>query len=54
MRLSLMKAAHVVVSIAAYRKSGFPEFPVVLVGVGEVHAAFLDESRTRGRVHRSV
>jgi hypothetical protein len=24
MRLSLMKAAHVVVSIAAYRKFGFP------------------------------
>jgi hypothetical protein len=29
-------------------------FPVELVGVVEVHAAFLDESRTRGRVQRSV
>jgi len=29
-------------------------FPVELVGVVEVHAAFLNESRTRGRVQRSV
>jgi hypothetical protein len=27
----------------------YPGFPVELVGVGEVHAAFLTESRTRGR-----
>ena len=26
-----------------------PGFPVKLVGVDELHAAFLDESRTRGR-----
>jgi hypothetical protein len=26
-----------------------PRFPVDLVGVGELHAAFLDEGRTRGR-----
>jgi hypothetical protein len=26
-----------------------PEFPVKLVGVDELHAAFLNESRTRGR-----
>src|ERR1700688_1297998 len=26
-----------------------PGFPVDLVGVGELHAAFLDESRTHGR-----
>ncbi len=29
-------------------------FPVELVGVGELHAAFLNESRTRGRIQRSV
>jgi hypothetical protein len=29
-------------------------FPVEFGGVGEVHAAFLNESRTRGRVQRSV
>jgi hypothetical protein len=27
---------------------------VKLVGVGELHAAFLNESRTRGRIQRSV
>ena len=27
----------------------YPRFPVELVGVGELHAAFLRESRTRGR-----
>ncbi len=31
-----------------------PGFPVELVGVGEVDAAFLNESRTRGRVQRSM
>jgi hypothetical protein len=31
-----------------------PGFPVEIVGVGEVHAAFLNESRTRCRVQRSV
>jgi hypothetical protein len=31
-----------------------PGFPAKLVGVGELHAAFLDESRTRGPVLRSV
>src|ERR1700739_2730800 len=39
------------------RKSGrwaFPGFPVDLVGVGELHAAFLNESRTRGRWWRTV
>jgi hypothetical protein len=29
-------------------------FPVEFGGVGEVHAAFLNESHTRGRVQRSV
>ncbi len=29
-------------------------FPVELAGVGALHAAFLNESRTRGRVQRSV
>jgi len=33
---------------------GFPGFPVEIVGVGEVHAAFLNESRTRGHFQRSV
>ena len=31
-----------------------PGFPVEFNGVGEVPAAFLTESRTRGRVQRSV
>jgi hypothetical protein len=31
-----------------------PAIRVELVGVGEVHAACLKESRTRGRVQRSV
>ncbi len=31
-----------------------PGFPVELVGVGKVHAAFVNESRTRGPVQRSV
>ena len=31
-----------------------PGFPVELVGIGEIHAAFLDESRTRGLVQRNV
>jgi hypothetical protein len=33
---------------AAYRKFGFPEFPVELGGVGALHPAFLNESRTSG------
>jgi hypothetical protein len=33
---------------------GFPGFPVEIVGVGELHAAFLNESRTRGPVWRHV
>jgi hypothetical protein len=33
---------------------GFPGFPVELVGVGGLHAAFLNESRTRGPVWRHV
>src|ERR1700677_1033146 len=37
MRLSLMKAAH-------------PGFPVKFMGVDALHAAFLNESRTRGRL----
>jgi glycogen debranching enzyme len=32
----------------------FPEFPVELGGVGALHAAFLTESRTRGRVRGGV
>ena len=31
-----------------------PGFPVELIGTGELHAAFLNESRTRGRVQRSA
>jgi hypothetical protein len=31
-----------------------PEFPVDLYGVGELHAAFLNESRTRRRWWRAV
>jgi hypothetical protein len=30
-----------------------PRFPVELGGAGKFHAAFLSESRTRGRVQRS-
>jgi hypothetical protein len=48
MRLSSMKAAHVALLGDAYRKSGTPGFPVKFVGVDELHAAFLNESRTRG------
>jgi hypothetical protein len=32
----------------------YPGFPVGIGGVGELHAAFLTESRTRGRVQRFV
>jgi hypothetical protein len=32
----------------------FPGFPVEVGGVGATHAAFLTESRTRGRVRYSV
>jgi hypothetical protein len=39
---------------AAYRKSGSPGFPVEFGGVGELHAAFLTESRTHGHVRCSV
>jgi hypothetical protein len=42
---------------ARYGKSdcwASPRFPVYLVGVGEPHAAFLNESRTRGRWWRPV
>jgi hypothetical protein len=31
-----------------------PDFPGEFGGVGEVHAAFFNESRTRGRVRRSA
>ena len=30
-------------------EQGYPGFPVELGGIGELHAAFLTESRTRGR-----
>jgi hypothetical protein len=33
---------------------GFPGFPVELVGASGLHAAFLNESRTRGSVWRHV
>jgi hypothetical protein len=36
------------------RAAAAPGFPVELVGVDELHAAFLNESRTRGRIQRSV
>ena len=36
------------------RAAAGPGFPVELVGVDELHAAFLNESRTRGRIQRSV
>jgi hypothetical protein len=32
----------------------YPGFPVEIGGVGELHAAFFTESRTRGHVQRSV
>jgi hypothetical protein len=32
----------------------YPGFPVGIGGVGELHAAFLNESRTRGHVQRCV
>ena len=35
-------------------KSGPPGFPIDLIGVGNLHAAFLNESRTRGRVRCCV
>jgi hypothetical protein len=35
-------------------RGAFPGFPVELSGVGAFHAAFLTESRTRGRVQCSV
>src|SRR5277367_1064773 len=54
MRLSLMKAAHADGGGAPWQESGSPGFPVDLVGVGELHAAFLNESRTRRRWWRPV
>jgi hypothetical protein len=33
---------------------GSPGFPVEFLGVDELHAAFLNESRTLGHVRRSV
>jgi hypothetical protein len=33
---------------------GFPGFPVGIVGAGELPAAFLTESRTRGRFQHSL
>jgi hypothetical protein len=47
-----MKAAHVAIFSAANRKSGGRGFPVKYVGVVELHAAFLTESRTRVHVQR--
>jgi hypothetical protein len=35
-------------------KVHFPGFPVEVVGVEDVHAAFLNESRPPGRIQRSV
>jgi hypothetical protein len=35
------------------QRLGFPGFPVKLVGVDTLHAAFLNESRTRGRVQQT-
>jgi hypothetical protein len=32
----------------------YPGFPVEFSGVGDLHAAFLNESRTRGHVQRYV
>jgi hypothetical protein len=34
--------------------SGFPGFPVLLSGLGALHAVFLKENRTPGRVQGSV
>jgi hypothetical protein len=36
------------------RSWGYPGFPVQLGGSGALHAAFLKESRTRGRVQCGV
>jgi hypothetical protein len=50
MPLSLRKAAHVAVGeCRVVGNQGSPGFPVGLCGVGELHAAFFTESRTRGR-----
>ena len=45
------KAAIIDVPIFSCRDA---RIPVEIVGAGEVHAAFLNESRTRGHVQRSV
>jgi hypothetical protein len=49
-----MKAAHAVISGAAYGKSGFPGFPAHFVTSTDFNAAFLNESRTRGHFRCSV
>jgi len=49
MRLSSKKAARAALFGASNRKSGPPGFPVKFVGVDELYAAFLNDSRTRGR-----
>jgi hypothetical protein len=54
MRFSLMKAALAGAGDAPCRKSGYSGFPVELSGAGEFHAAFLNESRTRGCWWRPV
>jgi hypothetical protein len=46
--LHVKKAAHCLV--LRNRKSGYAGFPVEVGGVVELHAAFLEESRTRGPV----
>jgi hypothetical protein len=53
MRLSLMKAEHVVLSRAAWQEIRVhPGFPVEFGGDGELRAAFLNESRTILLEHR--
>jgi hypothetical protein len=58
MRLSLLKAAHAGVGWSRVQEirvaSAYSGFPVELAGVGALHAAFLDESRTRGCWWRPV
>jgi hypothetical protein len=53
MRLSLIKAAHAAASSVARQEIRGPVFPVGIGGAGEPHAAFFNQSRTRGSVQCS-
>jgi len=51
LRPRTLACAEVKLQVPPFR---YPEFPVEVGGVGELHAAFFTESRTRGRIQRSV